>query len=87
MFFDKAAAANPMAKVMGAAGPSWEFRKGKPAIVAAGQRFETVVQEDAVVKLPTAQAAGVQAATPQNAASASQPMAQSSTPDQPSTKP
>jgi hypothetical protein len=75
-----------MAKVMGAAGPSWEFRKGKPAIVAAGQRFETVVQEDAVVKLPT-QAAGAQAATPQNAASASQPMAQSATPDQPSTKP
>jgi uncharacterized protein YgiM (DUF1202 family) len=82
MFFDKVAAANPMAKVMGAAGPSWEFKKGKPAVVAAGQRFETVVQDDAVVKLPASQV-GAQG----NSASAAQPMAQTSAPDQPSTKP
>jgi uncharacterized protein YgiM (DUF1202 family) len=87
MFYDKAAAANPMAKVMGAAGPSWEFKKGKPAVVAAGQRFETVVQEEAVVRLPAAQAAAGAQTAPQNAASASQPMAQTSAPDRPLTKP
>jgi hypothetical protein len=81
MFFDKAAAANPMAKVMGAVGPSWEFKKGKPAVVAAGQRFETVVQDDSMLKIPAAQAAGMPGAA------GTQPTAQNSTPEQPQTKP
>jgi hypothetical protein len=80
MFYSKEAAANPMAKLMGAPGPSWEFKKGKPAVIAVGQRFETVVNDDAVVKLPAAQAAG-----PQNAGPAWQPTAQVT--DGPATKP
>jgi len=80
MFYSKEAATNPMAKVMGAPGPSWEFKKGKPAVVAVGQRFETMVNDDAVVKLPASQAAG-----PQNAGPAGQPTAQVS--DGPVTKP
>jgi hypothetical protein len=84
MFYSKQAAANPMSKLMGAPGPSWEFRKGKPVLVAAGQRFEAVVNDDAVVKLP-ASAAAPQGSDAPSAAASGQPMAQ--TADAPSTKP
>jgi hypothetical protein len=53
-FFSKEAAANPSSSFLGAAGPSWEFRKGKPATVATGQRFDTVIHSGAVVRLPAA---------------------------------
>jgi hypothetical protein len=75
MFYSKQAAANPMSKLMGAPGPSWEFRKGKPALVAAGQRFEAVVNDDAVVKLP-ASAAAPQGSDAPSAGASGQPMAQ-----------
>jgi hypothetical protein len=55
-FYSKEAAANPTSSFMGAPGPSWEFRKGKPAVVPAGQRFDTVVHDAAVLKLPPAMA-------------------------------
>jgi hypothetical protein len=54
MFLSKEAATNPMSKIMGAPGPSWEFRKGKPVSVAAGQRFNVVVHDDALLKVPAA---------------------------------
>jgi len=53
MFLSKDAATNPMSRIMGAPGPSWEFRKGKPVSVSAGQRFNVVVHDDAVLKVPT----------------------------------
>jgi hypothetical protein len=43
-FFSKEAAENPMSGIMGAPGPSWEFKKGKPAVVAAGTHFQTTVK-------------------------------------------
>jgi hypothetical protein len=51
-FFSKSDAGNPISSVMGASGPSWEFRKGKPVVVAAGQRFDTVVHVATLVKIP-----------------------------------
>src|SRR6202035_864176 len=54
MFLSKEAATNPMSRIMGAPGPSWEFRKGKPVSVSSGQRFNVVVHEDAVLKVPAA---------------------------------
>src|SRR5580698_7021164 len=41
-FFSKDAAANPMSAVMGSEGPSWDFKKGKPAVVAAKTKFQAV---------------------------------------------
>jgi hypothetical protein len=55
MFLSKEAATNPMSRIMGASGPSWEFRKGKPVSVSAGQRFNVVVHDDAVLKVPAMQ--------------------------------
>jgi len=52
MFLSKEAATNPMSRIMGASGPSWEFRKGKPVSVSAGQRFNVVVHDDAVLNVP-----------------------------------
>lgn len=80
-FFSKEAAANPMSSVMGAVGPSWEFRKGKPALVTAGQRFDTVIHGGAVVKVPQSVVAA-QAASSQ----AVEPPAQPAAADQPATK-
>ncbi len=57
-FFSKEAAANPITSFTGSAGPSWEFRKGKPAVVAAGKRFQTVVHGDAVLRVPQSLAGG-----------------------------
>jgi len=55
-FFSKDAAANPMSSIMGAPGPSWEFKKGKPALVPAGTKFQTVVKTSgAVVKVTRSQ--------------------------------
>ena len=51
VFFSKSDAGNPMSSVMGASGPSWEFRKGKPVVVPAGQRFDTVVHVSTQVKI------------------------------------
>jgi hypothetical protein len=48
-FFSKDMATNPMTSVMGAAGPSWEFKKGKPAVVPAGTKFETVMKNGGAV--------------------------------------
>jgi hypothetical protein len=57
-FFSKEAAANPMSAIMGAPGPSWEFKKGKPAVIAAGTRFQTVVKTSgAVVRVTQSQGA------------------------------
>lgn len=53
-FYTKDASANPLSSFMGAAGPTWEFRKGKPVVVTAGQRFQTVVHGNAVLKIPPA---------------------------------
>ena len=83
MFLSKDAAANPMSRIMGAVGPSWEFRKGKPIVVTAGQRFNVVIRDDAVLKLSPAPA-GAQTG-PQNAASATQVAPQMA--GQPSAKP
>jgi hypothetical protein len=68
-FFSKEAAASPMSAIMGAPGPSWEFKKGKPAVVAAGTRFQTVVKNSgAVVRVTTSQnAAAAAVAAPQPA--------------------
>ena len=95
-FFSKEAAANPASSFLGAAGPSWEFRKGKPAVVTAGKRFDTVVHSGAVVRVPQALAqgqstaptsglSGSSASTPRSAQPAAQPLAQAA--EQPATKP
>jgi hypothetical protein len=52
-FFSKDAAANPMSAVMGSEGPSWDFKKGKPAVVAAKTKFQAVLnKKGAVVRVP-----------------------------------
>src|SRR5215472_2193586 len=61
IFYTKEASANPLSSFMGAAGPTWEFRKGKPVVITAGQRFQTVVHGNAVLKLSPALAGNVQA--------------------------
>jgi hypothetical protein len=62
-FFSKDAAANPMSAVMGSPGPEWEFKKGKPAVVAAKTKFQAVLsKKGAVVRVPQADAQA-QAAT------------------------
>jgi hypothetical protein len=73
-----------LSSFMGAAGPSWEFRKGKPAVVTAGQRFQTVVHGNAVLKVSAAAAANLAAGAAQGQPAA-QPAAQSvaQTGDQP----
>jgi hypothetical protein len=54
-FFSKDAAENPMSAVMGSPGPSWEFKKGKPAVVAAKTKFQVVLnKKGAVVRVPLA---------------------------------
>jgi hypothetical protein len=54
-FFSKDAAANPMSAVMGSEGPSWDFKKGKPAVVAAKTKFQVVLnKKGAVVRVPQA---------------------------------
>ena len=60
-FYTKEASANPLSGFMGAAGPTWEFRKGKPVVITAGQRFQTVVHGTAVLKIPPALAGSLQA--------------------------
>jgi hypothetical protein len=55
-FFSKEAAENPMSSIMGAPGPSWEFKKGKPAVIAANTRFQTVIRKSgAVVRVTQSQ--------------------------------
>ena len=61
IFYTKDASANPLSSFVGAAGPTWEFRKGKPVVITAGQRFQTVVHGNAVLKLSPALAGGFQA--------------------------
>jgi len=82
-FFSKEAAGNPMTSIMGAQGPTWEFRKGKPVVVTAGQRFDAVIR-GAVVKIPQSVIAA-QALT----SSGAQPPAQAvpAAAQQPATKP
>jgi hypothetical protein len=48
-FFSKEAAENPMSAVMGSSGPSWEFKKGKPAFVAAKTKFQAVLNKKGTV--------------------------------------
>jgi hypothetical protein len=48
-FFSKEAAENPMSSIMGSPGPSWEFKKGKPAVIAAKTQFRTVVRKSGAV--------------------------------------
>ena len=48
-FFSKDAADNPMSAVMGSTGPSWEFKKGKPAVVAAKAKFQAVLNKKGTV--------------------------------------
>lgn len=48
-FFSKEMVANPISSVMGAAGPTWEFKKGKPAVVAAKTKFQTVVRNSGAI--------------------------------------
>ncbi len=82
-FFSKEAAGNPMTSIMGATGPTWEFRKGKPAVVAAGQRFDAVIR-GAVLKIPQSVVAAQALAS-----SAAQPPAQAmpAAAEQPASKP
>jgi hypothetical protein len=55
-FYSKEAAENPMSSIMGAPGPSWEFKKGKPAVIAAKTRFQTVIRKSgAVVRVTQSQ--------------------------------
>jgi hypothetical protein len=61
-FYSKDASANPLSSFMGAPGPSWQFHKGKPAVVAAGQRFQTIVHGDTVLRVPQSLAGGFPAA-------------------------
>src|SRR5580698_5213013 len=54
-FFSKDAADNPMSAVMGSSGPSWDFKKGKPAVVAAKAKFQAVLnKKGTVVRVPQA---------------------------------
>jgi uncharacterized protein YgiM (DUF1202 family) len=48
-FFSKEAAENPMSAVMGSPGPSWEFKKGKPVVVAAKSKFQAVLSKKGTV--------------------------------------
>jgi uncharacterized protein YgiM (DUF1202 family) len=48
-FFSKDAADNPMSAVMGSPGPSWEFKKGKPVVVAAKAKFQAVLNKKGIV--------------------------------------
>jgi hypothetical protein len=68
-FFSTETTTNPTSGFMGSTGPSWEFHKGKPITVAAGQRFEAVVHNNAVLRLPPALAATLAASQAQSGAS------------------
>jgi hypothetical protein len=48
-FFSKEAAENPMSSIMGAPGPSWEFKKGKPVVIAAKTKFQTTIKTSGIV--------------------------------------
>ena len=62
-FFSKDAAENPMSAVMGSEGPSWEFKKGKPAVVAAKAKFQAVLnKKGAVVRVPQSDVSAAAAA-------------------------
>jgi hypothetical protein len=51
-FFSKDAAANPMSAVMGSPGPAWDFKKGKPVVIAAKTKFQaTLNRKDTVVRV------------------------------------
>ena len=68
-FFSKEAADNPMSAVMGSPGPSWDFKKGKPVVVAAKTKFQVVLnKKGAVVRVSQAD---VQARAAADAADAS----------------
>jgi SH3 domain-containing protein len=93
-FFSTETTTNPTSGFMGAAGPSWEFHKGKPVVVTAGQRFEAVVHNNAVLRIPPALAATLAASQAQGGSSgsasaadgaANQPIPQA--PAQPAAKP
>jgi hypothetical protein len=64
-FFSKEAAENPMSSIMGAPGPSWEFKKGKPAVIAANTRFQTVIRKSGAV---------VRVARPQGTSASAEPL-------------
>jgi hypothetical protein len=75
-FFSKEAAESPMSSIMGAPGPSWEFKKGKPAVIAAKTRFQTAIRKSgAVVRVtpPQAASASVDPVQGQSAAQTEQP--------------
>ncbi len=76
-FFSKEAAENPMSSIMGAPGPSWEFKKGKPAVIAAKTRFQTVIRKSgAIVRVAQSQATSAAAQPlqgPSSAQTAEQP--------------
>src|SRR5580698_5998793 len=48
-FYSKDAADNPMSAVMGSSGPSWDFKKGKPVVVAAKTTFHAVLNKKGIV--------------------------------------
>jgi hypothetical protein len=48
-FYSKDAADNPMTAVMGSSGPSWDFKKGKPVVVAAKTKFQAVLNKKGTV--------------------------------------
>jgi len=65
-FYSKEAAENPISAIMGAPGPSWEFKKGKPAVIAAKTRFQTVIRKSgAVVRVTQSQGTTASAAPSQ----------------------
>lgn len=50
----QAAAANPAGGVQGSVAPTWEFRKNKPTVMAAGLHFKAVVHGETLLKLTPA---------------------------------
>jgi hypothetical protein len=55
--------------IKGDAGSSSKFKKGKAAVIAAGQRFQAIVNGDAMVKVPLSAAGATQAVAAANGTS------------------
>ena len=72
-FFSKEAAENPMSAVMGSTGPSWEFKKGKPVVVAAKTKFQVVLNKKGTVVRITQADAQARAAADGGDAGSAQP--------------
>ncbi len=63
-FTSREAGTNPSGGVDGAIAPSWEFRKNKPTVMAAGRSFQAVVHGRTVLKVSQALAETLQSPAP-----------------------